>query len=245
MITMKKVKLSVVLIFILVFNVLKSQSLFKVGIKAGINFAQIDGDYQSGYDRLGYGFGLKGGIIIKKNFEIMTELLYNQKGTESKKNLTSDIKKADIKLSYAEVPLLFVYHLKKDENGIYKWSIYGGASYGRLLKSSIDIRKNTLMDTISTLKLAPDNLNKTDISLVLGLNYNVFSNFGINLSHSTALNFLYKDLTPQNPRVPVKRDNYNSFRNYFVSIKIFYDFIAPKPVKPKIRKIRGQNKILK
>ena len=244
MTAMKKIKLSIFLIFILLFNVLKSQSPFKVGIKAGINLAQINGDYQSGYDRSGYGFGLKGGIIVKKNFEIMTELLYNQKGTEPKKNLASGVKKADIKLAYAEVPLLFVYHLKKDENGIYKWSIYGGASYGRLLKSTIDIRRNTILDTVSTLKLNSENLNRTDISLVLGLNYNIFSNFGINFSHSTALNLLYKDLTPQNPRVPLKKDNYNSFRNYFVSIKIFYDFIAPKPVKPKVRKIRSQNKSL-
>lgn len=226
-----KIYLSIILI--LNTSLLKGQSPFKVGVLAGINKAQIDGDYQTGYDKLGYGFGLKGGVVFNRRWEITTQLLYNQKGTEPKNNTTANKKKANIALSYAEIPLLGIYNFKLSEQGFYRFSLMAGCSYGRLIKSSIAISKFAAVDTISNTQLALDNLNKSEVSILVGLNYYIKSNWGINISHSTSVNFLYEDKTPIDPKLPRKPDHYKAFRNYFVSAKLFYDFISPKAKRPK------------
>ncbi|NJN33758.1 MAG: hypothetical protein HC817_05410 [Saprospiraceae bacterium] len=43
------------------------QDLFRAGAVVGLNLAQVDGDFQQGYDRLGLALGLKSGIGFSKN----------------------------------------------------------------------------------------------------------------------------------------------------------------------------------
>ena len=125
---------------------LHAQSPFKAGVSIGVNLAQIDGDHQFGYDKRGFGYGIRGGVAIRKNFDIMTELLYVQKGASPKSSQPFDSRRAEIELKYAEVPLLFSYHFKKNDLGFYKWTIQTGASYGRLLKINNIVCLRTIID---------------------------------------------------------------------------------------------------
>lgn len=231
---MKKLFKHLILCYGIILNVsIYAQSPFKLSVLGGINKSQIDGDYQSGYDKTGWSVGLQGGIILNRKWEINTQLLYNPKGTQPSRSADPGAKKAEIQLSYAEIPLLGVYRFKKSEMGFYRWSITGGISYGRLLKSAFNITKFSLIDTLSTIQLSPDNLNRTEWSIIVGFNYHIQPNWGISLTHSTAINLLYEDKSPIDLKKPPKADHYSILRNYFFSLKLFYDFIAPPPLKSK------------
>ena len=217
---------------------LHAQSPFKAGVSIGVNLAQIDGDHQFGYDKRGFGYGIRGGVAVRKNFDIMTELLYVQKGASPKSTQPFDSRRAEIELKYAEVPLLFSYHFKKNDLGFYKWTIQGGASYGRLLKSTSIVTKKLLIDSLATESLSQENYKKHDISFMMGFTYNIRSNLGINIRHSIALTTLYDNPDFDTPTPTVKKaEKYMSFRNYYLSFQIYYDFLSPKIKKPKKKKV--------
>lgn len=217
---------------------LTAQSPFKAGVSAGLNLAQIDGDHQFGYDKSGFGYGLRGGVVVRKNFDIMTELLYIKKGTSPKSTQPFDSRRAEIELIYAEVPLLFNYHFKKNELGFYKWTLQAGASYGRLLKSTSVVTKKSTLDSLATISLSQENYNKHDISFIVGAAFNIRSNLGISIRHTVSLTKLYENPDFDTPSPTTKRaERYLAFRNYFVSFQIFYDFLSPKIKKPKKKKV--------
>jgi Outer membrane protein beta-barrel domain len=218
-------------VFILCISVLKAQSPFKAGVIVGANFAQIDGDHQSGYHKFGTTFGLRGGFAVRKNLDIMTELLYIEKGTVPDNNTSVgfDGRRATIVYKYAEVPLLLSHYIKKNELGQYQWNIYAGVSYSRLLRSSSTVNVKNIYNDFITKSIGQENLNKQDFALIFGLNYMIIPNLGLGIRHSTSLNYVYTNLNPErasNGRI--LRDAYLKFRNYFVSIQLQYDFVAPK-----------------
>lgn len=220
-------------------NLLSAQSPFKAGVSVGVNLAQIDGDHQFGYDKSGFGFGLRGGVVVRKNFDIMTELQYIKKGTSPKSTQPFDSRRAEIELVYAEVPLMFNYHFQKNDLGFYKWTLQAGASYGRLLKSTSVVTKKSMLDSMATVSLSQENYNKHDISFIIGAAFNIRSNLGISIRHTVSLTKLYENPDFDKPTIHTTKraERYMSFRNYFVSFQIFYDFLAPKIKKPKKKKV--------
>jgi Outer membrane protein beta-barrel domain len=216
------------------YTALAQNSPFKAGVAIGINFSQIDGDHQSGYDHKGYSFGLRGGFALNKRVDIMSELLYIEKGAQPADNINTDQRRIVIDLKYAEVPLLFTYHLKKNDRGFYNWSFHTGISYGRLLKSTAIVKQKYLVDTNITKTLLQENFAKQDWAYIIGLSYNIGSNFGIRFRSSYAINKLFINPNPEkSANGLVKREAYVFFRNYYVSFQGYYDFIAPKVKKPK------------
>ena len=59
-----------------------AQARFKASAFAGINLGQIDGDRQQGFRKLGASLGLDGSIYLRPDFDISTQLLFNQKGAQ-------------------------------------------------------------------------------------------------------------------------------------------------------------------
>jgi hypothetical protein len=216
------------------FSLLAQSSPFKAGVAVGLNLAQIDGDHQSGYDHKGYSFGLRGGFALSKRVDIMTELLYIEKGAEPASESGSEQRRLVINLKYAEVPLLFTHHLKKNDSGFYNWSFHTGISYGRLLKSNATVRQKSIVDTNITKSLSQEYFAKQDWAFLIGLSYNIGPNFGIRFRQSYTINKLFINENPERSlNGIVKREAYISFRNYFISFQAYYDFIAPKVKKPK------------
>lgn len=215
-------------------SILTAQSPFKAGAIIGVNFAQIDGDYQYGYDKLGKTFGLRGGFKIHKKWDIMTELLYIEKGTRPNDGMRFDARKATINYKYAEVPLLINYHARKTERGFYQWTLYSGVSYGRLLRATSTISKKGLFEETVTNSVSQNFLSKHDFSFLIGLNYNIIPNLAIGIRHSVALNKVYNNPNPERtPTGNLVKETYFSFRNYYIAIQLQYDIIAPKIVQKK------------
>ncbi|MBL7817037.1 MAG: PorT family protein [Saprospiraceae bacterium] len=216
----------------------KPSSLFKAGVTAGVNFTQIDGDEQFGYNRRGLNFGLRGAMILRKDMDISTELLYSERGTiPDSEDLLKKKRTATIALQYAEVPFLFNYYYSRADDGHYRWNLYAGFSYGRLLKSQTRIMKGYVLDTLQQNYVGNIGFNSSDFSFVLGAKRYFTSRIGVSLRHTFSMNYLYKNPAPVVLNRTVLNKDYTAFRSFFVSFNVFYDFITPKLSKPKKGKV--------
>lgn len=217
----------------------KYNSPFKAGATVGLNLTQIDGDEQFGYNRRGMNFGLRGAVILRKDMDISTELLYSERGTKPDETEKNKQKRTiNLALKYAEVPILFNYYYSKAPDGHYRWNIYTGVSYARLLRSQTSIFKgfNTI-DTIQQNLVSTNGYKTGDLSFIIGLKRYFTNRVGVSLRHTNSFNLVYKNPVPVVPtRGTVLIKNYTSFRSFFLSVNVFYDFITPKLQKQ--RKVR-------
>lgn len=203
-----------------------AQNRFKASVMTGINFSQIDGDNQDGYKKKGISLGLIGSMVLKPDFEICTELLYNEKGTSagSLSPYRRDHFYSNIALKYSEMALLAHYFFRPQiAENYYKQSLKIGVSYGRLLKSQTDISINQLIDK-TTEQILAQNYNKNDFSFVAAWSYYVSPRISVSVRHTNTLSFLYKS-----PNTTGK-GAFENMRPYFLSAQLTYDFIAPKKV---------------
>jgi Outer membrane protein beta-barrel domain len=209
-------------------------SPFKVGATLGVNLAQIDGDKQFGYQKKGITAGLKGGIVFNKKWEVSTELRYNVKGTEPNRQEKKTNKRLiTMDLHYAEIPILLKYTFVKSEQGYDKWQVFGGISYGRLIKSKYTIQRNDgSVDTSETNVLNQLGFKTADVSALIGASFYFSPRLGMSIRHSTSLTQLYKNTNPSSATNLIPA-GYEQFRNYFLSIQLIYDFVSPKFVKNK------------
>lgn len=209
----------------------KYNSPFKAGATIGLNMTQIDGDEQFGYNRKGLNFGLRGAVILRKDMDVSTELLYSERGTKPDATETSKQKRIiNLSLQYAEVPVLFNYYYNKAPDGHYRWNFYTGVSYARLLRSQTSIFKGfNVIDTIQQNLVNTNGYKTSDLSFIIGFKRYFTNRVGVSLRHTNSLNLLYKNPVQVAPtRGTVLIRNYTSFRSFFLSVNISYDFITPK-----------------
>ncbi len=137
-------------------------SLFKGGIVAGFNAAQLDGDQFRGYSKLGLHAGIKVKYRIKEKMALHMEMLYSMRGSSEKlKKSSNGNVQTRIKLDYVEIPLLFSYK---------EWKIdfHSGVSFGRLIRSS----------TNDFSSFTSESFRKNEISIILGATYLFNEHFG-------------------------------------------------------------------
>ena len=161
--------------------------------------------------------------------------LFSQRGTEPDSEEKAKIKRTIyVSLNYAEVPILFNYYYDKSEFGHYRWNLYAGFSYGRLLKSQTTILKGYLTDTIQQNLVNTIGYNTSDFSFAFGVKRFFTPRLALSLRHTFSLNYLYKNPQPTVvTRVSPVAKNYATFRSFFISINLCYDLITPKLMKPR------------
>ncbi len=110
--------------------------IFSVGVVAGANFTQIDGDSYAGYHKIGANFGGIGYARLYRHVALSFEMLYSQKGALSNDVRYSPIDSStlitryDVALNYAEIPIMINYFdQRKSHFGL-------GMSYSRLIGSN-------------------------------------------------------------------------------------------------------------
>ena len=221
---------------------ISAQNRFAGGIFAGINLAQIDGDFQQGYNKKMFGGGIRAAMILTKNFDIGTELMYNGKGAKpSNSDKSSRTPNFYMTMHYAEAALMANFHFDQNEEGYNDKTIQIGLSYGRLLSSKIDIYKLSIRDSIASNIFLQENLKNSDVSLVVGFSYRFTPKIGVSMRHSYSLTPFFENNTPQKPRTNADQKNYVSGRSYFLSMHLFYDLWTPE-----LRKIKkGKKKTIK
>jgi hypothetical protein len=193
---------------------------------AGINFSQINGDVQDGYQKKGPSLGLTGSVVVSPDFEICTELLYNEKGAKpnSNKGFQVDNYYSTFSLKYSEVALLAHYFFKpKIAENYYEQSLKIGFSYGRLIKSQTNIIQNHIAATTLEQYLT-QNFNRNDFSFVAAWAFYLSPRLSLSLRHTNTLNFLYKG------KPAIEKEAFKNMRPYFFTCHLIYDFIAPHKV---------------
>jgi hypothetical protein len=228
---MKKVfALVLLLVMTITSSTLFSQNRFKAGIAVGLNLAQLDGDLQQGYDKAGYNFGLKGAFIIKPQFDISTELFFNQKGAvySGSPNLL-DTKKLypTITANYADVLIMANINFSpNDAETFYKHTFQVGVSLGRLVSSKTSVQRGVIFDNVFEQNLAK-NYKSNDVAVVIGWSWFFSKKVGINLRHTFSVTNMYENANSVGVR-DLGVTNFQSFRSYFLSAHVFYNFISPK-----------------
>lgn len=145
---------------------------FNGGLIFGTNFTQVDGDTYSGYHKIGINTGGVVYVHFTPKFGVSMELLYSQKGSRGMTDAYSTalggyIGRYGMNLNYAEVPLLLHYVLKIYDRDV---DMEGGASYGRLIKSSewVVSDQPVIIDPIQ------NRFNTLDLNYILGASIKLY-----------------------------------------------------------------------
>ncbi len=180
--------------------------VFTGGLVAGVNMAQVDGDYFAGY----YKFGLNAGPIVyaqvAKRVAFSMEILYSQKGSKSNIPTASItlpdaiIIKYGINLNCAELPIMINYYDK------HKSSIGIGVSYTRIINSNETLE----VDSFNTIKNI--NLNNkypfrpNNFDFLVGMNLHLWKGFYGNIRFQYSIIPIRTNLPPDYSRA----DQYNN-----------------------------------
>jgi hypothetical protein len=111
------------------------------GIKGGVNFADLGGD--DGPDnssmRKGFSGGAVYGVDVTEQFSVQGEALYVMKGAEGDFVVPGDDHPHEsiIKLTYIDVPVLFVANLPAGDN--ISFSLFAGPSFNFSLDGEVEI----------------------------------------------------------------------------------------------------------
>lgn len=182
------------------------KKVFTGGVVAGLNLAQVDGDYFAGY----YKFGLNAGPIVYaqvgKRVALSMEMLYSQKG--SKSNIPTPsvtllnviIDNYGINTNYVEVPVMINYYDK------HKSSIGIGFSYNRLINSheTLDVDSANILKSINLNNNYPFLPNTVDF--LAGINLHLWKGFYANLRFQYSITPIRTDIPPNYSRA-VQYDN--------------------------------------
>jgi Outer membrane protein beta-barrel domain len=220
-------------LYFLVFTHLTAQNRFMGGVFAGLNLTQIDGDYQQGYQRKMFSGGIRAAMIINRNFDIGTELMYNGKGAiPSGTDKSSRTPEFYMSMHYAEAALTTNFHFDENEMGFNQKTFQLGISYGRLLKSKNEISKFSIIDVTKSNLFLQEKLNNSDVSVIVGFAYRFTPRIGFAVRHSYSVTpFFERTLPPTRQRTDQKE--YIIGRSYFFSTHLFYDLWTPELRKPK------------
>jgi Outer membrane protein beta-barrel domain len=159
--TMKKLSLFVSVI--LLGSAVMAQTSAKIGIKAGLNVANValDPEVVDKSSRLGFHGGLVAHIHLSPQWGVQPEILYSGQGFEDNTN------DAEWKLNYLNIPIMLQYMF---DNG---FRIQAGPQVGFLLDGKVAGNGGGADVDIS------NDLKKIDAGLGVGLGYLSYSGFGV------------------------------------------------------------------
>jgi Outer membrane protein beta-barrel domain len=225
-------KLTLMTLFFLFSMHLSAQNRFVGGVFGGLNLAQIDGDFQQGYRKKMFGGGIRAAMLINRNFDIGTELMYNGKGAApSTTDKSSRSPSFYMSMHYAEAALTTNFHFDQNEMGFNQKTVQVGISYGRLLKSSNEISKLSVTDSNQSNLFLQEKLKSTDVSVIVGFAYRFTPRIGFAVRHSYSITPFFERTLP--PKQRTYQKEYFLGRSYFLSAQLFYDLWTPELRKPK------------
>ena len=178
------------------------QQRFFGGIKAGMNFAQIDGDGVFGFNKFAYNAGFMGGFKLKKITELQIEMLYSLRGSRYGRH---DPPFTQFSLHYLEIPVIFCVKDWLNEEGetpYYRMQFQGGFSFGRLINSSSYSGDDQYF-------------KKNDLSWIGGINYYYTRNWAVSARYTSSLTPLYRY---------IKNGQSIKMISYFISLGLNYRF---------------------
>ncbi len=142
---------------------------FKSGLMAGMVTSQVSGDQLGGFHKAGIVAGPFVTIKIGDSSAVELELLYAQKGSLQAQDLEKGKAYFQLKVNYAEFPLLYKYKIRR-------FTYELGASLGYLINSKVsDVYGEFPAGTVESRPF-----KKTEWSACAGINYRIFNHFSVN-----------------------------------------------------------------
>lgn len=209
---------------------------FSAGILLGFNNAQIDGDLQTGFDKLGITAGLRGIARITSRLDLNIEMLYSKKGSKifspGWQLIANPKKDRSINLTYIDAPISFKWLLKDKVN---VWHVELGGIYSRLINSKITENVKDENREFAYTNAEPD-FDKDDIGFLAGFGYTLQNGFALNFRYGISLNKFYvnPDFGEVSPNSLADQD-VEFLRNYYYSLSISYT-IFKRTIKGKKKK---------
>jgi hypothetical protein len=197
---------------------------FAVGLVAGLNTSQIDGDYQTGWDKLGISGGIKVITQLTARLKLNVELLYTEKGSKIRSEVPDFVlrrpKDRIIDIRFIEVPVLFKL-VPGAETPLY---VEGGFAYGR--KISSEIKENVTPSTLSTFRDVESEFNSSEFSAVVGFGLFVSEDVSIGTRLVYGLSKFYRnpELEGERPLFePLDPTKIKFLRNYAFQVMVAYN----------------------
>ena len=196
---------------------------FSAGLILGYNSSQIDGDYQTGFDKIGITGGLRGIARFTPRLDFNIEMLYSKKGSKilpARAQLTVNPKRDRIiDLTYIDAPIFFKWLLKNEAS---VWHIELGGIYSRLINSKITEeikdanREFVYQDAVA-------DFDRDDISVLAGFGYTWQEGVSINLRYAISVNKFYQNPDFQDT-IPggITVKDVQFLRNYHYSLSLSY-----------------------
>lgn len=196
---------------------------FRAGLTGGAVVTDVAGsgtrDNFTHFNKLGFVVGAIVNSTFKENNTIQLEMNYIQKGSMQRPDSANE---GYFKLSfnYLEIPILFRRRLhftlfKKPSN---RFELEAGASAGRLIFAEL------IGNTNYTQSIDPNNFNKTDVSILAGVNYTFNSNLYFSLRYSNSVIPVTKRNTSPGPTLVYLPVTFNQGNNLVFHFSIKYIF---------------------
>jgi len=154
------------IILVIVFAALSSVSLgqgMQLGLKAGVNFANVVGDDVDGVDsKTGFAGGLFFMYQFNKLFAIQPEAYYTMKGATDEESFGGETIELTISLDYIEIPILFKVIIPIENSPIHP-SVFAGpyVAFNTTAKQKLEYMGDSEEEDI-------EDVNPTDFGLVFG-----------------------------------------------------------------------------
>lgn len=129
-----KSKIFLLLILMASFNLAQAQ--LRIGIKAGANFANLEGVSLDTKMRTGFHFGALAELKLPGSFALQPEVLYSSQGADIDEEAFQDIQ-----YDYITVPVMLKYYLVKD-----LFNIELGPQFAFLVNDNVDIEDSSTFD---------------------------------------------------------------------------------------------------
>lgn len=138
-----------------------------VGVKGGVNFANVQYEGEDANVTLDHGIGFVGGLFViwpaDTGLALQLEALYSQKGA----TFDQGGFKGNVEMDFFDVPILL--HVSSARNGLASFHAFGGPSVGFRLgtRSALSIEVDSFRVNIS------DKIKRMDVGLVAGAGVDV------------------------------------------------------------------------
>jgi hypothetical protein len=181
---MKRILLLTIIILCGVLTQLNAQR-FRAGLSAGPVMTDIQGadtrDFDNDFNKLGFAAGGIVNLKLTEQNSFQFEINYITKGSMQKPD-SANMGYYKLKLNYLEVPFIFRHRMEFVMNKKPRKHLETefGASIGRMIKF------DEIIDNYSQ-TFGPNNVHKTDISILFGLNYDINEHFYFGVRYANSV----------------------------------------------------------
>lgn len=205
---------NMVLIIMVLYTAEAGAQVIKSAVMLGGNVSHVEGDRVYGWRHWGMNGGVAAIIPFHKNFSVMMEMSYSQKGSNHRANSNGmdygkkqDYDAYHLDLDYVEIPVLFQYNDKE-------MITFGtGFSYGRL----VNVKEIENGSVVKSTSLEGGPYAMDDFCWLADVQFRVYGRLKANLRYSTSMASIRK-------RYFVNPNQTRNQSNSVISFRLMYIF---------------------